>query len=150
MIAEKGKLFFSFLFQSTEATMAAVPVLHIVQCHILPYWSWYVCDQRYACWPEWQIWSRPGDGLLLLLLQVPNPCPYIKVYWLPYAGWGHLHIQWPEKKRKEKTTPFGVNLLRSPWAVLYRAAQFQWQYQLASHWMMYIMISDVCDTHVIT
>jgi len=26
-----------------------------------------------------------------------------------------------EKKRKEKTTPFGVNLMRSP--VLYRAAQ---------------------------
>ncbi len=28
---------------------------------------------------------------------------------------------WPEKKGKEKTTPFGVNLMRSP--ALYRAAQ---------------------------
>ena len=44
-------------------------------------------------------------------------CPGITLnVWEPVAVGG--------KKRKEKTTPFGVNLMRSP--VLYRAAQDCW------------------------
>ncbi len=44
MIAEKCKPLFSFLFQSMEATTAAVPVLHIVQCHIMYIMIRDVCD----------------------------------------------------------------------------------------------------------
>ena len=51
------------------------------------------------------------------------------------VNWDHLVIQMPQvalcsehthKKRKEKTTPFGVNLMRSQ--VVYRAAQVTYSY----------------------
>ncbi len=40
----------------------------------------------------------------------------------------HNHDRSEHKKRKEKTTPFGVNLMRSQ--VLYQAAQIRKQYHL--------------------
>jgi len=79
-------------------------------------------DGQQACKPTQNVQEALAklDGLLQSWRAAVQDTQVHVTHFLPKLQ-QVAHLKALEKKRKEKSTPFGVNLLRSP--VLYRAAQ---------------------------